>query len=43
MTALWLRVRIWLANRLLDLGMVRTAKAILPPPNPDDRLKGRRE
>ena len=31
MPGLWLRVRIWVANALLDLGVpIRVAKAIVP-------------
>jgi hypothetical protein len=30
MTGLWLRLRIWIANRLIDLGMIDAAKKIAP-------------
>jgi len=43
MTGLWLRVRVWIANRLLDLGFPPRVAAAIVPIDPEDRLKGRRE
>jgi hypothetical protein len=31
MTGLLLRFRVWIANRLLDLGLIEAAKKIAPP------------
>ena len=30
MTGLWLRSRVWLAHRLLDLGLLEAAKWVVP-------------
>ena len=32
MTGLWLRARIWVANRLIDLGLIDVAKWVAPKP-----------
>jgi hypothetical protein len=31
MTALWFTARLWLANRLLDLGLIGAAMWFVPP------------
>ena len=30
MTSLWTRTRVWVANRLLDLGLIEAAKWVAP-------------
>jgi len=30
MTGLWLRSRVWLAHRLLDMGLLEAAKWVVP-------------
>jgi hypothetical protein len=30
MAALWIRTRVWIANRLLDLGLIDAAKWVAP-------------